>query len=133
MEYLNNSKVVAGVAMLMLNIGSRYVQADLGKAHEMLLSNEYVKKAIVFCMFFVATRDIRVAFLLTVFYIIIIDVALHDKKKFCLIPKRFLKETDIPDAEYVKAKDIVAAYEKKAEKTMQKDAYTNYISTLQSI
>ena len=73
--------------MLLLNIGSRYVVADLGKTHEKLLNNEIVKKIVVFCMFFIATRDVIVAFLLTLVYVVIIDGLLHEKRKFCIVPK----------------------------------------------
>ena len=85
MDLLNNSKITAGVALLMMNLGAKYIQADLGKIHEKILSNTYVKKIIVFCMFFLATRDAAVSFLLTIIYIIIIDGVLHEDRKFCLI------------------------------------------------
>ena len=86
---LNNNKVVWGVTMLLLNVGSRYIVADLGKFHESILTNEYVKKIILFSMFFVATRDIITAFLLTILYIFVIDGLLHEKRKFCIVPNKY--------------------------------------------
>lgn len=114
MDFVNNSKIAAGIAMLMLNVGSRYVQADLGKTHELLLSNQYIKKLIVFCMFFVATRDATIAFLLTIFYVLIIDGILHEKRRFCLVPKRFVENnpTQHTKNEYERALEIVKLYEK---------------------
>lgn len=84
---LNQNKVLWGVSMLMLNFGARFVISDLGKAHELMLSNEIVKKVIIMSMFFVATRDLVISFLLTVAYVIIIDGMLHEKRKFCILPK----------------------------------------------
>lgn len=130
MDLLNNSKITAGLAMLFLNIGAKYVQADLGKFHDIILSNEYFKKVIVFCLFFMATRDVAVAFLLTIFYIIVIDGMLHEKRKFCIIPKTFV-ESKINPSEYERAKQIISDYES-SEKPVVKDkeSYANYLSNL---
>ena len=133
MDLLNNSKIVTGLAMLLLNLGARYVQADLGKVHDMLLSNEYVKKIIVFSMFFVATRDIGIAFLLTIFYIIIIDGVLHEKRKFCLVPKKYIYQTNnnVTENDYKKAKEIIENFESiKTNSVENVDTYVNYINNL---
>jgi hypothetical protein len=130
MDLLNNNKIVTGLAMLFLNVGAKYVQADLGKVHEMLLSNEYVKKIIVFCLFFVATRDISIAFLLTIFYILVIDGMLHEKRKFCLIPRKFINNS-VNNDEYEKAKAVVKMYENKNVTNQSPTRlYENYISKL---
>lgn len=130
MEYLNNSKITAGIAMLMLNLGARYVQSDLSKAHDLVLSNEYVKKVVVFCLFFVATRDFKIAFVLTIFYIIVVDVILHDKRKFCLVPKKYI-QNKYTEADYTKAKDIIKDYENIPIET--NNLYSNYINKLSVI
>ena len=48
MDVINNSKLFAGIAMLMLNFGSRHVQSSLGKLHESILSNIYFISSITF-------------------------------------------------------------------------------------
>lgn len=112
---LNTNKVFWGVTMIMVNLGSRYVIGDLGKFHEYLLSHDIVKKIIVFCLFFAATRDIIISFTLTILYIIVIDGMLHEKRKFCILPNK-LKEkftVNISEEEYKKALNIVHLYENK--------------------
>lgn len=89
----NNNKIFWGLTMLLMNFGSRYLIGDLGKAHEKILTNQLVKRLIVFSLFFVATRDIITAFLLTMLYIFIIDGLLHEKSKFCIVPKKMIDET----------------------------------------
>lgn len=117
LDILNNNRIMWGVTMVMLNIGSRFVVADLGKFHETILANEYVKRLILFCMFFVATRDVLVAFILTILYIIIVDGMLHEKRKFCIIPKKYIDEINkksterINESQYLEAKKVVLAYE----------------------
>jgi hypothetical protein len=66
-------------------MGAKYVMADLGKVHEKLLANEIAKKIIVFSMFFVATRDIVTAFVLMVFYVLIVDGLLHESRLFSIV------------------------------------------------
>lgn len=123
--------------MLLLNIGSRYVVADLGKFHETLLSNEYVKKIIIFSMFFVATRDVITAFLLTILYVIVIDGLFNEKRKFCILPQN-LKSTDnqksVSNNEYMHAKKIVNAYENKnPSQSMVKENYNNYAKNIKAL
>lgn len=110
---LNNNKVLWGVTMVLMNIGSRYVIADLGKIHDSLLATEFVKKIIIFSIFFVATRDILIAFMLTISYIFIIDGILHEKRRFCIVPKKYINQVEnkISKEEYLKAKSIVMKYE----------------------
>lgn len=81
----NNSKMFWGLTMIMINMGSKYVMADLGKLEEKVLKSELVKKLIVFCMFFVATRDIITAFVLTILYVILIDGIFHENRKFTVL------------------------------------------------
>lgn len=113
---LNTSKIFGGVTMLMMTLGSKYVVGDLGKIHEWLLGSEIMKKVIIFCMFFVATRDVVVAFLLLILYLVIIDGLLHEKRNFCIVPKRIIDKcttkTDV-DAlrEYEAAKRYIEAYD----------------------
>lgn len=91
---VNQSKVMWGVSMLLLNFGARYVISDLGKVHEFVLSSEIMKKVVVLSMFFVATRDLLTSFLLTVAYVIIVDGMLHEKRKICILPSTFISRTD---------------------------------------
>ena len=134
LDIVNNSKISAGLALLMLNVGAKYVQGDMGRVHDKILSNEYVKKIIVFCLFFVATRDIAIAFLLTVFYVIIIDGILHEKRKFCIVPKRFIDKGQVSEIDYKRAKEIMDKYEStKVPEPPAINHYTNYIESLNHI
>lgn len=137
---LNQSKIVWGLSMMLLQFGARYVIADLGKAHEIILTNEISKKIIVLALFFVATRDILTSFILTIIYVIVIDGMLHEKKKLCLLPKSFYNShTDIPKTDFLRAKEIVDKYNQQQEsaenakelsEVESKTAYLNYMANL---
>lgn len=83
---LNDNKYFAGVALIILNLGSRYLAADLGQFHESLLNNDLVKRFILFSLFFVATRDVIIALTLTLIFSFLVYGFLHEKSKFSLVP-----------------------------------------------
>jgi hypothetical protein len=86
-DLLNNNKFFWGSCMLFLNMGSRFVIADLGSFNEKILSHNLVKKFILFCLFFVATRDILTSLLLTIAFSIIIYGLFNENSKYSLVPQ----------------------------------------------
>lgn len=115
------NKIFIGVAILIMNMGSRFVIMDIGRMHEKLLSNEIFKKVVIFCMFFVATRDIMTSVILTFAFIVLLDGLLNEKSRFNLIPKSMgskgpstgITGTGIPTIEqYQDALRVVQNFEK---------------------
>lgn len=134
--FVNQNKVMWGVSMLLLQFGARFVLGDLGKAHEVLLSHEITKKMVVMAMFFVATRDIVVSFVLTIAYIVIVDGILHEDRLFSLVPSNIRRKivqdakTKIPESDYKKAKEIVKLYEEQEDTTAGDVSYLNYVTNV---
>ena len=121
--------------MVLLNMGSKYVLADLGRVHERVLAHELAKKLIVFSMFFVATRDLLVSFLLSVLYVILVDGIFHEKRAFTLI-KDPHEGNPISDIEYRRAKELVDVYEKQQTKPHQvtdDNVYEKYINNIYTL
>ena len=83
---VNNNVYIAGVSMLLLNIGSRFVMGDIGKFLEGILSHDIVKKIVLLALFFVATRNVVVSVVLTVVSCVIIYGLFNEKSKYSLIP-----------------------------------------------
>jgi ABC-type multidrug transport system fused ATPase/permease subunit len=130
--YFNNSKILAGISIVLMNIGSRYIISDLGIIHNKILSSEIFKKIIIFAMFFVATRDILIAFMLAISYVIIVDGILHEKRKFCIVPKKYIEQEqkNISEQEYLKAKNIIIKYDSQNKKEKEiVNSEENYINT----
>lgn len=97
---LNNNRIFIGVAMMIMNIGSRYIIADLTDVHQKLMSSPIFKQIILFCMFFVATRDVMISVILTFAFIFIVHGLLNEKRKFNLLPHSLRnKETTINTGE----------------------------------
>ena len=120
---LNGNKIVWGLSMIILNMGSKYVIGDLGKTHELLMKNELFKKIILLAMFFVATRDVIVSFLLTILYVIVVDGILHEKRNFAIIKPA-------PVDTQGENKEETERTENLANKTSASKTYETYINML---
>lgn len=73
MDQIANSKMFAGVAMLLMNLGSRYVVGDITAVEESIFKSKLVKPLIVFCMIFIPTRDVLVSIMLTFAYFFVMN------------------------------------------------------------
>lgn len=69
---LNNSKFLVGIAILFTNIGGRYLNLELSKKEDKFLQQPYIRRFIIFCIAFMATRDILISLIITLIFIIII-------------------------------------------------------------
>ena len=85
---LNNSKFFAGIIMLIMNIGSKYITLELSKSQE-----DYVKYTLgdryLYSHYWMGTRDIVVALVLTCVFIVFADYLLNDNSKYCNIPEKY--------------------------------------------
>ena len=106
---MNGNKYLAGVALLMLNLGSKYLIIDISKSTEQLLKLTIIRRFTLFSIFFIATRNIVVSLILTAVFIVFSSGLFNDKSKFCILPKK-LKEVEIEPKEYQKTLEIVEKY-----------------------
>lgn len=92
---LNNSKFFAGVIMIMLNVGSKFIPIQFSKSAEEYLKYSLSKKILVFAMAWMGTRDIYTALALTIIFIIFSDYLFNEESVFCIVPynKRLLTNT----------------------------------------
>ena len=76
---LNSNMFFAGIMMLTLNIGSRYVQLNLSPSAESYLKYAITKEFLVFTIAWMGTRNIYVALTLTAVFVVLADYAFNDK------------------------------------------------------
>ena len=86
---LNNSKVFAGIIMLMMNIGSRYIQVKFSKSQEAFMKNYVVREVLIFAVCWMATRDLYLSIILTVSFYIITEHLFNEESKVCLLPHKY--------------------------------------------
>lgn len=93
--YLNNSRIFAGIVMIMMNIGGRYVSVELPRSIDKLFNNPWMRRFFVFCIAFIATRDIKISILLTLLFVIMFKYLLNENSNVCILPKSLVNELDI--------------------------------------
>jgi hypothetical protein len=134
-QYLNNSKIFAGLMIIILNIASKFVNIKIGKTLEAYLKYSFSKQILVFAIAWIGTRDIYVALLITIVFVLITQFLLHEDSSFFILSEETKEHycnlldnpPDIVTAEDIKkAKEILEKAEKqKAEGVGEADANMN--------
>jgi len=122
---INSSKLIGGIAMIMLNLGSKYIDYNFSKSQEEYFRSVLGREIIIFIMAFVATRDLVISLILTSTFIILASFAFNEQSKFCVLPDKFKKMHKIIDKNddgYISQKEINEAVKiiEKANKQQQK-------------
>jgi len=135
LKHINESKFVIGIAMILLNIGSKYVDFKFTKSQEQLLRNGIAREILIFTIVFMGTRDIIYAILLTAAFVILSDYAFNEKSEYCLVPDKFKKITALLDTDNdgivspeEEAKALMVL--KKAEKNRDKNMHHKFSTYL---
>jgi len=125
---LNSSTFFAGIMMICLNIGSRYIQLNLDESTESYIKYALTKEILVFTISWMATRNIYSALVLTAVFVVLADFILNEKSKYCLLPKKFVKSRKlgeytnnkvITDKEVSEAMDIIEKHKLQKSKSSQ--------------
>lgn len=113
---LNNSKFFAGLMILIVNIGSRYVTFRFSKSQEEFIKNKIAREFLIFAIVWMATRDLYISIMMTASFIILADYLFNENSKFCIMPEKFkniqyLIDTNhdniITDDEIKQAEDVL--------------------------
>lgn len=88
---LNNSKFFAGIIMIFLNVGSKFITVKLSKSQESFLRNILSRQVLIFAVAWMGTRDIFMALGLTAIFVILADFLTNENSKFCIMPDSYKK------------------------------------------
>jgi hypothetical protein len=83
--FLNENKYFLGIIMILVNIGSRFIIGELSDNHKKFINNHIIRKIFIFCVIFMATRDISTSIILTVFIVFLISELLNENSDISLI------------------------------------------------
>lgn len=109
-SFANQNKFFLGLTMILFNLGSKYIVMDMSKSHEMFLKSTIIRRITIFCMFFVATRDLFVSLVCTSIFIILALGIFNEKSSMTVLPASLFDDT-VTEEEYKLAKDLIAKYE----------------------
>ena len=133
--YLNNSKFFAGVIMILLNIGSKFIQIQFSKSTEEYMKWTVSKQLLIFSMAWMGTRDIYAALGLTAVFTILSDFLFNEESKFCIVPQKYrvldkLIDTNddgaVSDVELSAAMAVLEKAKKDKQRKLQKNAMLQF-------
>jgi hypothetical protein len=135
--FLNNSKFFAGIVMILLNIGSKFISVQFSKSTEEYLKMNVTKQILVFSMAWMGTRDIYTALVLTAVFTILSDHLFNEESPYCIVPEKYKvlnKLVDTNNDGVVSEQEITSAIAilEKAKKEKNKKEQQNSFLTFNS-
>ena len=133
--YLNNSKFFAGVVMILLNVGSKFIQIQFSKSTEEYMKWSVSKQLLVFAMAWMGTRDIYTALGLTAVFTILSDYLFNEECSLCIVPHKYrvlhkLIDTNqdgkVSETELAAAVAVLERANREKQLKAQKEAYSKF-------
>ena len=113
-QVLNDSKIFAGIMIITLNIASRFVNIKLSKTMESYLKHTFSKQILVFAIAWMGTREIYVAFFISILFTICFEYLFHEDSMFFCLPEEFkdyhielLENAEVSEEDIKKAKEVL--------------------------
>lgn len=89
---INESKIFAGLMIVIINIASKFVTFKLSKTVESYLKFTFSRDILVFAITWMGTRDIFISLGMTLLFIFIVDYLLNENSSICCLPQSFINE-----------------------------------------
>lgn len=86
---LNESKILAGIFIVLINIASKFVDIRLSKPMEAYFRHTFSRHALVFAMAWMPTRDVFLSLVVSTVVIFIIDHLANDNSPWCALSEQF--------------------------------------------
>ena len=116
---LNDSKLLAALGLLVLNIGSKHVDLDFTPGQKEILKHTITKQVLIFSIAWIGSKDIYTSLLVTSGYMIIFELLLNKKSSLNVMPEKLKRLEDgidtnnngiIEEQELEKAIEIIKKY-----------------------
>jgi hypothetical protein len=133
--FLNSSKFFAGVVMIMLNVGSKFISIQFSKSTEEYLKYSISKQLLVFAMAWMGTRDIYTALALTAIFVVLSDHLFNEESGLCVVPHEYRvlnkvidanSDGKVTEAEVNQALAVLEKAKKEKQLREQKDAMLKF-------
>ena len=133
--YLNNSKFFAGVVMILLNVGSKFVSIQFSKSTEEYMKFSLSKQILVFAMAWMGTRDIYASLGLTAVFTILSEHLFNEESTMCIVPHKYrvldkLVDTNedgaVTELEFAAAIAVLEKAKREKQRKGQKEAFSKF-------
>ena len=81
---LNSNPYFIGTMMLLLNLGGRFISMEMSRSQEQFFQNPWIRRILIFTVLFVGTRNVLVAFWMTLFIVLLIGYLFNENSSLCL-------------------------------------------------
>ncbi len=146
----NTNPYFIGLMMLFMNLGGRFLAMEVTKGQEKFFQNPWVRRLLIFTVIFIATRNIFVAFWLSLVVILVVGMLFNENSAlFVLAPQKKEQQVDSSgnttsvltpeEADMYRKLTDKLAKNTKAEsgevdyKIVHKEAYTTYNQNMQYV
>ena len=94
---INQNKFMITISLILLNIGSKYIDLNLTKGQELLIKS-VSREILIFSICFMASHDIIVSFIITFIIIIFLKYLFNENSNLCILPNNFKKLVPLIDS-----------------------------------
>jgi hypothetical protein len=84
LQVFNQNPYFIGLMMLLLNLGGRFISLEVTKQQEQFLQLPWVRRLLIFTVLFVATRNLWVAFWMTLIVVLCLGYLFNENSALCL-------------------------------------------------
>ena len=102
LRVLNDNKFFAGLIILIMNIGSKYISVELSKTQENYIKYSLGRQILIFAIIWMGTRDIVTSLIMTIIFILFADYLFNEHSRYCVIPEKYKELNITPEAEKTK-------------------------------
>jgi hypothetical protein len=133
--YLNNSKFFAGIVMILLNVGSKFITIQFSRSTEEYMKYTVSKQLLVFAMAWMGTRDIYTALALTAIFTILSEHLFNEESILCVVPEQYrvlnklntmVDDNEVNDTEIAAAHALLEKVNKNRQRQMQREAFAKF-------
>lgn len=133
--YLNNSKFFAGIVMILLNIGSKFITIQFSKSTEEYMKYTLSKQIMVFAMAWMGTRDIYTALGLTAVFTVLSEYLFNEESGLCVVPPRYRvlhklldvnKDNEVTEEEYNSAVQLLEKAKREKQRKYQREVFSKF-------
>lgn len=107
---LSSNKYILGLMILLINLGARYIGNEVSDFMHKVLNHKFARRFLIFLVIWMGTRDLIVAFVITIGFILLVNTLFNENSQFCILPAK--NDSGITKEEYELAKQLVMKYEK---------------------
>ena len=108
---LSGNKYMLGLMILLINLGARYIGNEVGDFMHKVLNHKFSRRFLIFLVLWMGTRDLVVAFVITIGFILLVNTLFNENSSFCILPVNTDPESSITKEQYLLAKELVNKYE----------------------